>query len=428
MRSAGPLKEILPWFQRAISYCQQEGKDFTVGNCRLALKAIGAPFDSEGVLSRHGHKFGDIKRHLLMGVPLGQRSRMGLAHPTGAQEQPEIARHEENEEDADLSGAEAWERLRTNSEALIDSAERSMFQNVELDEGGPVGIILMGDTHIGSGACDMARIEWVTDQVRRSDLPLFIIQIGDLLDNMHWHPGEMAKSGAGIPVHVKAAAHWLEQVAEKIVGLVAGNHDDWTRKKTGVDLLEHVMLKAGKTVPYHPLEMVLDLTVGKVNYRWVLRHGVQGSSQYNNAHGVLRWLMMHDTRYDADCVVAGHTHKSGHVQRPMHGRMRHGFQLGAYKNRNADGYAVNGGWVELNDSPDMLAILYPDRKEIEAFEDTRQGIRVLEALWRTGGFSKPSLRGSRPSKSKTSKRTVSRSKAAKGSSSSRKSPRASGQR
>lgn len=388
MQPSGTFKDLMRGFRAAFDYCAQSGMDFTVGNCRKALREVDAGFDSEYVLYRFGLKFSDLKRHFIYGAEIKPKT----AKPQLLDIKNAIDDFSDMPVEHDDCKA-AWDLLSQTSEVSLEMAQRSMFRTVELKDKGPVGLIFMGDMHVGSASCLMDRIAWVMDLVRNSKVPLYVIQIGDLLDNMHWHSEEMAASGAPIPVHIRAAIHWLREVSERLIAVVAGNHDNWTYAKTGLDLLDHVMTKAGVEIPYHRQELILDVMLGKVEYRLVLRHAVRGSSQYNNAHGVLRWLIMHDTHYDADLVAAGHVHKSGYAHRKVHGRDRHGLQLGTYKDRDGDEYAVKGGWVDGNDSPDMLAILHPDRKEIQVFEDTEVGLTVLEALWRAKESSKPSPRG-----------------------------------
>lgn len=404
------LEECVRWLRASYDHCLRQGMVFTSLNCTRALKELNAPFTTCGALRRYGLRFRDIHRHFVYGHELQSPREFRQGGATSADAQARRARAFKHEtEELEITPEEAWDRLMRRSEHVIGDAEAHQQHTVRIDRGGPIGLVLLGDVHIGSGACDTHRFQWTTDLILRDHVPIYTLSIGDLLDNMHWHPGEMAKSGSPISVHVAAAQHWIDLVADRLIAIVSGNHENWTASKTGIDLLQHVFLKAGWQVPYHPLQMILDLEVGQVTYRGLLRHAMPGGSQYNTAHAPLRFGLWHDTKHDADFYVCGHVHKSGYLEREMHGRARHCIQLGAFKNNAADGYAVKHGFPDLNTSPEMFMILHPDRKEIEVYPKAEQGLRMLEALWSPERSSRRSSTAKRAKKSKARKSTSSRS-------------------
>lgn len=352
--------EAWKWAKQAHAMLKSEGLPLTVQSFRRALRRLDAPIKSEIPLNSLFGRWVDVIRRL-------EETYVS----------PEVEVHAVNRET--MTPEEAWAVMSKAADDYVSAKHESAYHTYEIKEKGPVGIILGGDLHIGSVATDYNRLDWVATQLERKDLPIYFLQIGDYMDNMFWLAEEVAKNGK-VSTHVKAATAWTRRIAPKLVGLCGGNHDAWTKRNVGVDILDHVFAKAGVKIPYNPVEMVLDLVLGKVDYRFVLRHQCPGKSQDWPAHGALRWLLRHDTHHDADAVVCGHTHSSDHVSRMLHGKRRHGFQLGAYKRYDGDDYAKVKGFPDTNESPDMFAILYSETKKIDVFKDTEQGIWVLEKL------------------------------------------------
>ena len=363
--------QTVDWCRKAIREIAKTGRRPTTGEFRRALRSIGAPFASEQALIRWGKTIPDMVR-LAEAQEVEESAPVRTVDhlPLGYESLP-----------ADERSRMVWDAMKARAAASLASADAKSFERVRLDHDGPVGLVLMGDMHIGSAATDYHRLEEIARLTQRSDIPIYLLQIGDFFDNMHWLTTECAENGP-ISLHVEAARRWLSLCANRFLAVCAGNHDLWTVKKAQIDILDYAFAKAGIDPPkYNPYELALDIELGSVEYRFVLRHMVSGHSMWNPAHGVMKWNLLGDTHHDADAIVAGHTHRSGYQKIEAHGRMRHGFQLGAYKLWRGDGYAIEKGFPDRNVEPDMMAVIFPDRKEIKAFPCTEDGILHLERLW-----------------------------------------------
>lgn len=382
MPSQSPLtsEEVLGWFGKAINKLDAQGRRVNPKTVRSALADLGAPVRSESVLRTHGFTWWDVKQHFLHGIPLPDQTSQHHGH---------FFDHVPNDKDADVD--EVWDRLKRHHSDTMSKIESNRFQNIVLPDNGPVGLILMGDIHIGSAACDYERLEWIESQVARTDIPIYVVQVGDVFDAMFlpWARMELAKQRSEIPEQIYAGARFLRNITDvperdmnPLIGVCAGNHDLWSDKQLGISFLDYAFALAGTgNFPYDPLQLNLSIELGSSSYLFVLRHKLRGNSQYNPAHGGIRWHLFNDKYEDADAIVAGHTHRSGHDARFVKGRERHTFQLGAYKESAADSYAVEQGFSDENRDPDMFAILWPDRHLIEAQSRTYRGIRELEAIY-----------------------------------------------
>jgi len=340
---------------------------------RLELAATGAPIMSESSVRRaFGYTISDIKRHVIRGDPLAARSER------------EPVETVEYDPDKGVDPEAVWDRLRTHASERIDREIAQRFRSVDLTScAGPVGLLLMGDLHVGHQAVDYARIDWCVEQVRRDDIPVRAIQIGDATDNLFWAVSDIQAQTTEIPEQAVAVARVFGLMGDRLLGVVPGNHDQFGQTRSGQCIWDTVVALCPGLV-YDPYELVLDIRIGEVVYRWVVRHQVRGRSQYRASHGVDRWHLFNDAHLDADAVVAGHTHTSGYAHREMKGKKRHGVQLGSYKSPEGigDDYATKQGFAYGNYNPDMVAILHPDIRRIEVYEDSERGLTVLESLWK----------------------------------------------
>lgn len=354
-------KKILEWGVRAAKVIQARGIRVSQMSMRRVLKEIGAPFQSVNPL-------------ILLGVTvpaLDRAARFGGDPTASSLASVSVARC-----DGDPDGEAVWKRLTAHHEHVADLEAEP--RELVFPDDKPLVIVAMGDMHIGSSATDYDRLAWVQEQARKKRCHL--IQIGDFLDEMilPWAQMELAEQMSSIREQVAAASHWLAGCGDRMLAMVAGNHDLWAARRTGMAHIEHAMVAAGVRPVYSRGELRLGLVVGpqKLRYEVVMRHKVSGSSQYRASHGVQRWHMFNERDTNADVVIAGHTHKSGVSKQRMHGKMRHGVQLGAYKMSEMDGYAITEGFPNENESPDMLLVFHHDRHQIDVHEDTMQGLEI----------------------------------------------------
>ena len=372
---------------------------------REQLVRMDSPVITETtVLAKLGLRVTDLKRHVVRGEPLLSRNDRTADAPVtlvpqdpGAPPDPE----------------EIWERLSTHAEARINREIAQRFRSADLTScGGPVGLLLMGDLHVGHQSVDYGRIDWCIEQVLRDDIPVRAIQVGDATDNLFWAVSDIQAQATEIPEQAVAVARVFGLMGDRLIGVVPGNHDQFGQNRTGQCIWDTVAALCPGLV-YDPLELVLNITVGEIVYRWVVRHKVKGRSMYRSEHGVDKWHLFHDVHYDADAVVAGHIHSSGYAHRELKGKKRHGIQLGSYKSPDGigDDYATKQGFAYGNYSPDMLAILHPDIRRIEVFEDTERGLTVLEALWAKKATA--SCRKKKATKKQTRKKTSGAKKTAR---------------
>lgn len=369
--------ELRRWCQSAYRLAMSRSEVLSPYLWRSCLRALEAPFASETTVMRaYGCTWAEIRAALESDTwpPIANSAKRVRMAQLSANVTTEVPHGE-------MDGDECWAALVGAAKARATAAEELQHREIRITGSEPIGIVVMGDMHVGSVGVDYARLEGVVKALESTER-LFAVSIGDILDSMIWrtvmHEGR--KSPVDFPGEVRAAARFLQRLNAdgKLIGVCAGNHDLISGKLTGLAALDTVMETVCRDVPYHPYQ--LDLTVvleGDVEYRVRLRHKVTGNSGWNPAHGVGKAHRFDDG--DADVICAGHTHRSGVAELRHKGRMRYGVQVGAYKVAALDDYALENGFTNENNHPDYMVLLWPKNRRIEVLP-TATGLDLLRTF------------------------------------------------
>ena len=412
--------------REAFDSCARQGRDFSVINFRTALRQLPSAdiVGSEAkILTTLQCTWSDLLTSYdgasgANGGPFRARSTFDVLQvvPTPSAEPIRLGKGvEANALSVVLDGRAAWNHLVDRFNTTMHKNEITSFREINIDSDKPIGIVFLGDLHIGSASTDYPRLAWLLSKLRDPNLPLYTCSIGDVLDSMVWANVrfEQQKSGVDMEEEIAAAAWWLDEVSKagKLLGLCAGNHDLVSGKMSGNDHLNNVLQRLStKDIPYHPYELVLTVILGKVPYQIKLRHKVNGNSSWNPAHGVAKAHRFDD--HDSDIIVSGHTHRSGAQEVRIHGKTRWGIQVGAYKRSELDDYAKENGWPNENIHPDYTAILWPKTRKIEVLP-TETALELLDRRVASKPSSKPGMIAPSRASGKIAVSTKSASKAKK---------------
>ena len=204
---------------------------------------------------------------------------------------PEIMSIEQTTDtDALWDYAESYQHVKNSSIPQINMPNR------------PFAIVFLSDIHIGSAGVDYRQARIDAETVR--DTPnMYAVFHGDGIDN--WIIPKIAglQRGQLLPFDKEIALFkaWLKTIETKLMAVVAGNHDNWTTRMSGIDWLRDVV--APKAL-YDPQQITFDLNFGNKTLRVCVRHKWRGSSILNPTHGMERA----SKDIDADIYVGGHTH------------------------------------------------------------------------------------------------------------------------
>ena len=351
------------WMRKAADYMTGLGHRVTRDSLRIGLHDVGAPFQCPTHFCEREQVSWRATRAWLRGETDVQPWE---ATPQG-------------EDEAD--GGSAWNEMRNRHLSRLDAEDMSREVSHHLGDKA-VGILCMGDTHIGATDTDYPALEQAIEYLQRDNV--YCLQVGDLLQmDLHDFLKFELAAQQPIPEQLKGASHFLKQISEKCVGLCSGNHDERVLKRTGIDVIDYVMANAGCHVPYHPTQLTINMSVGDHSYRFCVRHSVLGNSATNPAHGCVRWMQQCNDG-DVDAVIAGHKHQSANMRVKVTGRWRWAVQLGAFPHGSLGTYALTKGFADKDYSPMSLAVLEPKRRRVTFFDDVDLGLLALEGLNRCG--------------------------------------------
>lgn len=273
--------------------------------------------------------------------------------------------------------AALWARAEDIERRGFAKAELRYDQTVAIPDEKPVLMVVAGDIHLGNSYCSYSRARRDAELVR--DTPgAYLMVLGDLVD--HWvsldpqmvgiqrespmpHSDEMALLGS-----------WVGMVKEKLLAVVAGNHDLRSYRIAGVDILQHALGNA--TVLYDHAEVRFSLALGGASWNWKLRHKWPGRSQNNEAFGFLKDSRFCDGSWDIG--VGGHWHPDTMVtpftDKANGNRRKWAVQLGSYQYDSA--YARDLGMAQSNVGGSAALLLWPSGK-VQPFEDLEIATRFL---------------------------------------------------
>lgn len=188
-----------------------------------------------------------------------------------------------------------------------------------------INVYALGDWHLGSAQTDVDKLRSVISNIQ-SDPQGYIIICGDMLDvATKSSVSDCYESTMTIGEQRRVLHEILEPVADRIICVVPGNHEDRIRKETGMmNPLYDVCVLLGIDDRYRENIGLIRIAFGKRNssrssvYGGVVSHGssIQKHRKFIN------------TIENIDFSIAGHTHNNHEV---AHGRIRLNLHEGTAK-------------------------------------------------------------------------------------------------
>lgn len=199
-------------------------------------------------------------------------------------------------------------RLLTRQERTESRMAMRDAQVVEIPDSGPIGLAFVSDKHMG-GDCDYRAMVDDVELIR--DTPgMYAIETGDNSEN--WLGSLAGLKGEQVVTseeEYELVKWWFSRLTEhnKLLAVVAGNHDNRTKRYAGLDLIRQAL--QGAALLYDCEEVRFRLKLGAAEWRIKARHKWPGHSKYNPAHamtgGKAGYRFGGD---DYDIAVGGHKH------------------------------------------------------------------------------------------------------------------------
>lgn len=287
---------------------------------------------------------------------------------------------------ARLPPADLWRKVEETTDRDVARHQTERLVDIVVPDTRPIGLTFASDQHIRqSGPIMIRRMREDAELVAITD-GLYAALAGDGVDNHIKHREAMANGGDKPKDSWKLYDHYLGMFGEhKILALVSGNHDDWTRDFTGIDQVQR--LAENRRVFYAPDEALLRFRVGDQFYHVLMRHQYRYNSTFNLGHTVKRlWEMGND---DFDIGVLGHHHEPACEPFVKHGMRRYAIRPGSYQFTST--FSRRKGFVHSYPTCPTV-ILWPDRRQLVGFWDVWEAasyLRLLREHWPASDLARP---------------------------------------
>lgn len=248
------------------------------------------------------------------------------------------------------------------------------------DDGGPVGIVLTGDWHVGARGVLYRQLERDLDTLR--DTPgLYGIHMGDAHEGVSIHSKAAPALYSGLfnsgDEQEQCVRMLMRRGGPKWLAWLAGNHDEWVYKHAGLSRIG-TMAEALGIPHFGEGGGTVFAHVGHQRYAIGVRHNAPGNSRLNTTNSQRRlvddwpeWETLH-------VAAVAHLHFNDCQIASRHGGRTVYLRSGTYKVH--DGYAKAGGFTPEYGTP--LLILLPDEERIIPFrgDDLEHGLAHLALL------------------------------------------------
>lgn len=315
-----------------------------------------------------------------LGIPSGSQVANGKATLTrvvSENEERVILAPEETDEEP---FADLLERAKRATNRDLRKAQARRFAVARIvTHGRPIAITFASDQHLTMhGPVNVERAFSDAEAIQQTPA-LYAILGGDGVDNHIKHRAAMVSKGSRPTDEYRLYDGYLRTLGNKVLGMISGNHDDWTKDQAGVDMVG--LLASRHRIHYAPDVMVmqvelLDTPTSEPSqvYTLKVRHQYRFNSSLNVGHVVKRMYDMDGDQFDIGVVC--HNHEAHIESFNRHGAARWALRPGSYQ--------LESSWSRRVGFPDALptcpgVVLWPDEHRMDAARDLRELVERLEA-------------------------------------------------
>lgn len=178
-----------------------------------------------------------------------------------------------------------------------------------------IEIFPVADLHVGAPEFQESKFLQLLNYVKEKE-NVFLILLGDLCNNATKSSVSNVYEETMPPQEQKKKLiEYLSPVANKILAMVAGNHEYRSKKEVGADILEDVAMLLGLEGKYSPDGVVLKVKFGrfkhqsdkKIAYNFYITHGASTSLRPGGALNRAELLQLEVE--NVDVYIVGHAHK-----------------------------------------------------------------------------------------------------------------------
>jgi len=228
---------------------------------------------------------------------------------------------------------------------------RRQTQVLEFDHG-PVALAFVADQHFGASGVDYPRA-FAEAELIASTPGMWAATVGDMCDQ--FIVGRLVYIRLNMRMSVDdewaLVRRYLRILAPKIRLAISGNHENWIGQLAGLDYFRSVLAEIKANCIYNRDDLRVTVRIGDREWPGRIRHQWQGTSIYNQTHGIER-----AAKWDQDFqwAVGAHTHVGACARSFNHaGLPGMALMCGTYK-RVDDFAAVKGFPISANSAAAVI--------------------------------------------------------------------------
>lgn len=276
-----------------------------------------------------------------------------------------------SDDEEDIS--QVWRRIEEDSDRRIRKALKHSQFTAKFPGDRYIAISFVSDQHIAPGTPVDHRQMRLDAELIAATPGMYCILAGDGVDNHIKHFAAILAAKSQPDDQYTLFEHYLGIFEDKILVVISGNHDLWTKQHAGVDMVSR--LSRGRSLCYSQDEAFVTCSVGSQTYVVAARHQYHYNSKANQTHSVKQWLKEASREFDVGCI--GHHHE--HAVESCVYRRREVWvcRPGAYQITSA-----HSGQYGFNTSIPTCPtfILSPHKREIIGVSSVHRAPDILKAL------------------------------------------------
>jgi predicted phosphodiesterase len=271
--------------------------------------------------------------------------------------------------------ANIWQEMEQKSKGYIEHFKEKSKCEIPIDEKKYVLICPLGDEHIGHDGVDYERLKKDALAIGNCKYAL-AFDASDTTDNfINSKILEAIINSRTTPkMQIKLFQQFVEFFQGHYILSVSGNHQNWSKKVSGIDWLNEFMNK--NQVVYNRDEIKIYIELNGIKYCGKLRHKVKNKSMYNKTHGLKQNQRFYSEEI-FDFIIAGHYHDAAIEQSRNFDRVQLFIQTGTYKITDPHAFECGFG-MGYSDMP--CFIISPFKKKLIPVYDIGTGIEIVESL------------------------------------------------
>lgn len=249
----------------------------------------------------------------------------------------------------------------------------------------------LSDLHLGSSEVDYQALNRHLKIIK--NYPIYTVLVGDLADLFlpTKHPDAMLGDLISPDDQILLVKRFIEELGDKCLGIVSGNHEAFLKKMGGVDIYK--LLVDELKIPLLNNGGMIDFKVDNQRYKVQFWHRIARlNSQFNFNHAGKQAIRLSGS--DADILISGDKHLGGVEQSVYGDRILTVAQLGTFK--TSDNWGRNVGFVQKPQVFFPVFALAGHTKRVEVLPDieaTKELLDLTFTLWKRRGQALLGLNG-----------------------------------